>query len=136
MHYGEVKSELKEDHFKDMNETGGNIRTRNCSIMMVLGHKIPQILPMNGRRVKIYHKRIEKLCTKYFCKHINLECRQEHKVIWIDYVRNFMVVNKFIPVKLFGRWNDLVKLSTLKNILMKPHLLCRKKKNMRAPRPT
>ena len=108
-HYGEIKSELEEDLFKDSNETQGNNRTGNYSIMMVLEHKIPQLIPMNGRRVKIYHKGIEKLCTKCFGKHRKSDCRSENKVNWLDYVRNFMVLNEFIPIELFGRWNDLVK---------------------------
>ena len=95
--------------FKDSNETQGNNRTGNYSIMMVLEHKIPQLIPMNGRRVKIYHKGIEKLCTKCFGKHRKSDCRSENKVNWLDYVRNFMVLNEFIPIELFGRWNDLVK---------------------------
>ena len=110
-HYGEAKSELEEDLFKDSNETGGNNRTGNYSIMMILEHKIPQLLPMNGRRVKIYHRGIEKLCTKCFGKHRKSDCKHETKVNWIDYVRQFILQNEFIPVELFGRWNDLIKTS-------------------------
>ena len=108
-HYGEIKSDLEEDLFKDTNETGGNNRTGNYSIMMILEHKIPQLLPMNGRRVKIYHKGIDKLCTKCFGVHRKSECKAEKKLAWIDHVRHFIATNDFIPKELFGRWNDLVK---------------------------
>ena len=108
-HYGEVKSELEEDLFKDTNETGGNNRTGNYSIMMLLEHKIPQLLPMNGRRVKIYHKGIDKLCTNCFEKHRKSDCKAQQKKVWIDYVRDFMTTNDYIPTELYGRWNDLVK---------------------------
>ena len=108
-HYGEIKSELEEDLFKDTKETGGNNRTGNYSLMMILEHKIPQLLPMNGRRVKIYHRGIDKLCTKCFGKHKKSECKSETKTEWLDYVRHFMNQNDFIPVEFFGRWNDLVK---------------------------
>jgi hypothetical protein len=115
-HYGEIKSELEEDLFKDTNLTGGNNRTGNYSIMMILEHKIPQLLPMNGRRVKIYHKGIEKLCTNCFDKHKKSECKAEKKKPWIDYVREFMTQHDYIPVELYGRWNDLVKTTnTFKN---------------------
>ena len=77
--------------------------------MMILEHKIPQLLPMNGRRVKIYHRGIDKLCTKCFGKHKKSECKSETKTEWLDYVRHFMNQNDFIPVEFFGRWNDLVK---------------------------
>ena len=108
-HYGEIKTELEEDLFKDSNETGGNNRTGNYSIMMILEHKIPQLLPMNGRRVKIYHKGIDKLCTKCFGVHRKSDCKSEVKIAWIDYVKRFMTDHDFIPNELYGRWNDLVK---------------------------
>ena len=31
------------------------------------------------------------------------------KIDWIDYVKNFMTVNDYIPKELYGRWNDLVE---------------------------
>jgi hypothetical protein len=108
-HYGEIKSGLEEDLFKDTNETGGNNRTGNYSVMMILEHKIPQLLPMNGRRVKIYHKGIDKLCTNCFEKHRKSDCKAPSKIQWIEYVRQFIQKNDFIPIELFGRWNDLVK---------------------------
>ena len=51
--YGEFVSELEEDVFRDDQQTKGNNRTGNYSIVMKLEHKMPQLIPMNGRRVKI-----------------------------------------------------------------------------------
>ena len=79
--------------------------------MMLLEHKIPQLLPMNGRRVKIYHKGIDKLCTNCFEKHRKSDCKAQQKKVWIEYVKDFMTTNDYIPVELYGRWNDLVKSS-------------------------
>jgi hypothetical protein len=107
-HYGEFASELEEDLFKDNEITEGNNRTGNYSIVMKLEHKIPQLIPMNGRRVKIYHKGIEKLCTKCFAGHRKSECRSETKVDWIDYVKHFMELHDFIPRELYGKWNEFV----------------------------
>ena len=107
-HYGEFCSELEEDLFKDDQETGGNNRTGNYSVVMRLEHKIPQLIPMNGRRVKIYHKGIDKLCTRCFGKHRKSECKEPTKIDWINYVREFMTVHEYIPKELYGRWNDLV----------------------------
>ena len=107
-HYGEAVSGLEEDVFKDDQQTGGNNRTGNYSIRMKLEHKMPQLIPMNGRRVKIYHKGIDKLCTKCFGTHRKSDCKAVVKVDWIDYVRQFMATNDFIPNELYGRWNDLV----------------------------
>ena len=107
-HYGEFVSGLEEDQFKDNEVTGGNNRTGNYSVIMKLEHKIPQLIPMNGRRVKIYHKGIDKLCTRCFAGHRKSECKSESKVDWIEYVRHFMTTHDFIPIELYGRWNELV----------------------------
>ena len=107
-HYGEFVSELEEDQFKDNEVTGGNNRTGNYSVVMKLEHKIPQLIPMNGRRVKIYHKGIDKLCTRCFAGHRKSECKAELKMDWIDYVRHFMTLHDYIPKELYGRWNELV----------------------------
>ena len=107
-HYGVFISELEEDLFRDDQETKGNNRTGNYSIVMKLEHKMPQLIPMNGRRVKIYHKGIDKLCTRCFGGHRKSECKSEKKVDWIDYVRNYMVQHDYVPKELFGRWNELV----------------------------
>ena len=64
---------------------------------------------MNGRRIKIYHKGIDKLCTRCFGTHRKSECKEPMKIDWIDYVKNFMTINDYIPKELYGRWNELVE---------------------------
>ena len=106
--YGSVESDLEEDCFVDTKETEATNRTGNYSVMMKLEYKIPQLIPMAGRRIKIYHKGIDKLCTKCFGKHRKSECRAEKKIEWIDYVAYFITTNPDVPTDLYGRWTELV----------------------------
>ena len=106
--YGEVVSELKEDCFRDENQRTGNNRTGNYSIMMRLEKNIPQLLPMHGRRIKMYHSGIQKLCTHCFGPHKKQHCTVEVKVPWINYVKEFIEENDDVPVEFFGRWPELV----------------------------
>ena len=106
--YGKIESEMVEDEFVDQKETGGNNRTGNYSVLMTLDSDIPQLLPMDGRRIKIYHKGITKLCTKCFGKHRKSECKTERKFEWLDYVEHFTIENPEIPEDYYGRWVDLL----------------------------
>ena len=107
--YGEVTSDLKEDCFRDVNQKTGNNRTGNYSITMKLEKNIPQLLPMCGRRIKMYHAGIEKLCTNCFGPHKKQFCTSQEKIPWIDYVREFIERNDDIPIEFYGRWPDLIK---------------------------
>ena len=69
--------------------------------------EIPQVLPMCGKRVKIYYKGIDKLCTKCFGKHPRRVCKQE-KVPWIEYVEEFVAKNADIPPIAYGRWTEIL----------------------------
>ena len=106
--YGEARSELKEDCFRDENQKTGNNRTGNYSIMMKLERTIPQLLPMHGRRIKMYHAGIQKLCTNCFGPHKKQQCTVNDKVPWINYVKDFIEENDDIPVEFYGRWPELI----------------------------
>ena len=107
--YREPQSELVEDiYLSKENEEEGLDRTGVYSIKVKLHREIPQLLPMDGRRVKIYYKGIQKLCTRCFGEHNKRVC-QSQKVRWYDYVKEFIDVNPDIESKHFGKWWDLVK---------------------------
>ena len=72
--YGEVLSELVEDVFEDNEDYEGTNATGIYSVKMKLFHNIPQLLPMAGRRIKIYYRGIQKLCTRCFGPHIARNC--------------------------------------------------------------
>jgi hypothetical protein len=114
-HYGTLVGELtleKED-FKVTKEEEERYRgvvlgTGNLTIKMRLDHPIPQLIPMAGKRVKIYYKGIHKLCTNCFGPgHQRLRCSNAKKS-WLNYVDFFMLSNE-MPEELYGKWNDRVE---------------------------
>ena len=60
-HFETIESELEEDFFIDKKERESTNRTGNYSVLMKLEANLPQLIPMNGRQIKIYHKGIIKL---------------------------------------------------------------------------
>ena len=74
--YGKTNSNLEEEVFRDEQEIGGNNKTGNYSIMMCLDKNIPQLRPMCGRQIKIYHAGIQKLCTNCFREHKKQHCQK------------------------------------------------------------
>ena len=110
--YGEIASKLEEDVFRDEAANDGigdgTNRTGNYSIMMKLERPIPQLLPMCGRRVKIYHAGIQKLCTNCFGPHKKSACTSE-KVPWINYVQTFIEENGELKPEMFGKWNEIIQ---------------------------
>ena len=111
-HYGEVTSKLEEDVFRDEQANDGigdgTNRTGNYSVMMKLDKPIPQLLPMCGRRVKIYHAGIQKLCTNCFGPHKKSTCQNE-KVAWVQYVQTFIEENDEFKPEMYGKWIDIIQ---------------------------
>ena len=109
--YGEVNSKLVEDTFRDESATPskGNNRSGNYSVMMKLEKDIPQLLPMCGRRIKMYHASITKLCTQCFRPHKKQNCQNKEKIAWTHFIKNFIKSNPDIPTDYYGRWNEIIK---------------------------
>ena len=107
-HYGEILTDMVEDTFEDEEDSEGTNATGIYSIKMRLEKHIPQLLPLDGRRIKIYYRSIKKLCTNCFGKHPRKDC-QNQKMAWIDYVRMFVCDNPDFESDLFGRWNEILK---------------------------
>jgi hypothetical protein len=101
--YGEVLSDLVEDVFEDSEDSEGDNTTGIYSVKMRLNQNIPQLLPVDGRRIKIYYRNIIKLCTSCFGQHNRRDCK-EKKVKWIDYVFDFIESNPQINPELYGKW--------------------------------
>jgi hypothetical protein len=73
LNYGTLMMELTEDKldFDVSSEEeelyqGVELKTGIYSIQMEIRNPIPQFLPMDGKRIKIYHKGIKKWCTNCF----------------------------------------------------------------------
>ena len=106
--YGELLTDLVEDVFEDSEDSEGTNTTGIYSVKMKLNYNIPQLLPVDGRRIKIYYRNIIKLCTSCFGKHARRNCK-EPKVKWIDYVRNFILENPMMNPNLFGKWITILE---------------------------
>ena len=101
--YGEQASELTEDVHPNSDSDGDPLGAGTYSLKMRLNKEIPQLLPMCGRRIRVYYRGVQKLCSNCFGKHPRKNCRSE-KVPWIRYVLNFMESNPDIPQELYGKW--------------------------------
>ena len=106
--YGEILSDLVEDVFEDNEDSEGTNATGIYSVKMKLFHNIPQLLPMAGRRIKIYYRGIQKLCTRCFGHHIARNCTT-NKVPWLNYVGQFIESNPEVDSALFGKWITILE---------------------------
>ena len=105
--YGEKAGELSEDVHPDSDSDVAPIGSGTYSVKMKLKKDIPQMLPMFGKRIRVYYRGVQKLCTKCFGNHNRLHCRND-KVRWIDYVLKFIEDNPDIPEEMYGRWWQVV----------------------------
>lgn len=110
---GEVSSDITEDKLdcdfgSDSDGEDHAIGSGTYSVKMKLVRDIPQFLPMCGKRVRLYHRGIVKLCTNCFGAHQRKVCNSV-KVPWIEYVDKFMKDYPSIPEAYYGRWLQMVK---------------------------
>ena len=63
--YSKEQSELVEDVFKDSEDSEGKNATGTYSIKMKFNTPIPNFLPIDGRRIKVYYRGMRKLCTNW-----------------------------------------------------------------------
>ena len=108
--FGEKAGELTEDvHLMPPNSDSEAdvLCTGTYSIKMRLRTDMPQIILMCGKRIPIYHKGIQKLCSNCFGAHQRRNCRSA-KVPWIEYVLHLMEKYPDIPQELYGRWWKVV----------------------------
>lgn len=76
--------------------------------MRIVEH-IPQYLPMNGRKVRIYYRGINKVCTNcYQGGHNKQEC-ENGRMTWVEYVSNFIDDNPDFEKEMFGRWIHITR---------------------------
>jgi len=121
LNYGTLMTELTEDKLdfdvsSDEEELyeGAELRTGIYSIQMEIKSPIPQFLPVDGKRIKIYHKGIKKWCTNCFkATHLRAACKSQ-RVEWLEYVDRFMV-NNDLDNSYYGKWLERVDDWRLKN---------------------
>ena len=105
--YGEPVGHLTEDVHPDSDSESSPMGSGTYSIKMKLHSNIPQIIPMWGKRIRVYYRGVQKLCTNCYGNHPRRNCKSP-KVRWIDYVLSFMEKHQDVPVELYGRWKKVV----------------------------
>ena len=105
--FGELLSPIREDIYEDSDSERDPVGNGTYSVKMKSSKAFPQLLLMHGKRVRIYHSGITKLCTNCFGEHTRRQCRNK-KVQWIVYIREIMVKHKDLGPDYYGRWWDIV----------------------------
>jgi len=114
MQYGTLMSDLvqeaeelgtsSEEEDLDL-DPGLTWSTGTYSIKMLLQRPIHQFLPIDGKKIKVYHKGIKKMCSNcYQAGHLRMAC-QSNRVDWMSYVDNF-VLNSGLDETYFGKWME------------------------------
>ena len=105
--FGEILTPVREDIYRDSDSEDEIVGNGIYSVKMKLAGPVPQFLPMHGRRIRIYHSGITKLCTNCYGNHARRQCRGE-KVPWIIYVRDFMAAHENLGPEYYGKWWDII----------------------------
>lgn len=81
----------------------------DLKVKMTIDEHIPQFLPIDGRKVKIYYKGIPKMCTAcYEVGHIKANC-ENSPTSWMEYVANLIESSDENEMALFGRWTKIAR---------------------------
>jgi len=80
--------------------------TDDYEIDAKLNNHVPEILPMNGKRVHVTYPGQPKLCRTCFCQgHIAKDCPDTQKTDFLDYVAR-LAKSELFEIELFGTWVD------------------------------
>lgn len=109
--FGEKLTDLEEETLEmiDDNPQVGEdpvfkLGNGNFKLKMKIHEHIPQFLPIDGRKVKIYYRGIIKTCTNcYETGHLRKDC-ENVQTSWTEHVANFIESSPEIDKKLFGKW--------------------------------
>jgi hypothetical protein len=119
LQFGNIMSEITEDVEKidiSSEEEGDgefpqdsevSFATGIYSVKMHLHRKIPQFLPMGGKKIRIYHRGIDKLCLNcYRAGHNRLQCPND-RLDWLSYIdRGMQRAN--LDISYYGGWVERV----------------------------
>ena len=91
--FGELASDIKEALFEDGGDpheaVDGTNRTGNYNVRIKLRGDIPQLLPILGKRIRVYYPGIQRQCTNCFKGHPKNKCHSK-KMSWNEYTLKFM----------------------------------------------
>ena len=94
--------------FDDPLDPDGTNRTGIYLLRMKLSKEIPELIPLDGLRLKVIHHQVRKLCTRCYEAHLRKNCEGEKKT-WFDYVWKFMSENDEIDKEFYGGLNERMK---------------------------
>ena len=110
-YFGEIRSDLTEDVHEGSEDSEDDLQPVGLgvySVKMKLRRDIPQFIPMDGRRIRIYYRTIVKRCTNCFQQHLRKQCKNE-KVEWFSYVKRFSELHPEIPANFYGRCSSMIE---------------------------
>ena len=96
-----MTTDIREELFVDPHDSEGTNRTGIYSLRMIVDNEIPELIPLDGLRVKLQYQGVTKLCTGCYGKHLRRDCN-EKKITWKDYVEYFVESNPDIPLDFYG----------------------------------
>ena len=109
LHSNEVDSDEGSEHPEDEdNEVYAPLGTGNLWVTMKLKSKIPQFIPMLGRKVEIYYRGIDITCTNCYTDVHKRQYCPYSRVKWLEYVAGFIDDFDMRP-ELFGKWFALTE---------------------------
>ena len=97
----------KEEVFEDPLDPDGTNRTGIYLLRIKLSQEIPELIPLDGLRIKILHHQVKKLCTRCYEAHLKKNCDGDKKS-WFEYVRKFMNENGEIENEFYGGLYEIV----------------------------
>jgi hypothetical protein len=107
-YFSEVLSEISEDtHKDDSSDDLPPVGNGIYSVQMKLKRDMPQLIPMHGKKIRLYYRGIIKRCTNCFGTHRRKDCKEE-KVPWMKYVQQFINNYPEIPKESYGRWATMI----------------------------
>ena len=120
-YWGSVTSEIKEELFVDPHDSDGTNRTGIYQASMILDSEMPELIPVDGLRVRLQYQGVSKLCSGCYGRHLRKGCKFP-KITWPDYVKQFRESNPEIPDDFYGE--NLEKLLNPKSKKGIPKISC------------
>ena len=109
--FGEIRSEISEDTHEESDDSSDclpPVGNGIYSLKMKLSRDMPQLIPMHGKKIRLYYRGIIKRCSNCFEAHQRKNCKSK-KIPWISYVEQFTKNYPEIPREFYGRWANVIE---------------------------
>ena len=102
-YWGSITTDITEELFNDPHDTDGTNRTGIYTLRMIMDKGPPELIPVDGVRMKLQFRGVKKLCTGCYGEHLRKNCNEPKKK-WTDYIKIFRESNPDIPDDFFGEF--------------------------------